>query len=413
MWGFLKSMRKKQEPQVVALESLQDWFLSVEEKARKDAESIVKSYQKLFDHRVELVFKALEVLEKATLRNPNIPHREIQIMEGNREAYIRSVRQLIESMNFPENPDEAMNNENIERMDGFAKETLKQYQVLSHFFSHELGGVSKHLKELDSYLKSMQSEISATGFTEVEKVKRDIDEIFSKLERKESMEKELYQLDSDIEEAEANFADVKKRFEELSNEEGYDEVSALKKKVQSLSSEIQGENNSMRQFFMNFQSPFKKFERVAFENEELVRGYITNPVQTLLKDYDLKIVRILNNLKRAIDNGSIELKPKKKEKVVSLIINTDDSFFQDFLARYNKLHATLRETEDKLEAHPFVLKEQELLDEYRRSEERVKEVRDRRDYISKTLGQFELEKHKDQVEKRLSGITGEVVIQMK
>ncbi|MFO7710443.1 MAG: hypothetical protein R6V53_01635 [Candidatus Woesearchaeota archaeon] len=406
-------MRKKQEPQVIALESLQDWFLSVEEKARKDAESIVNSYQKLFDHRVEQVYKALEVLEKAALRNPNIPHRELQIMEGNREAYIRSVRQLIEGLKFPESPDEAMDNGNIDRMDDFAKETLKQYQVLSHFFSHELGGVSKHLKEFDSYFKSMQSEISATGFTELEQVKKDIEEVFSKLERKESMEKELYQLDSDIEEAEAHFADVKKRFENLSNEEGYDEVAALKKKVQSLSSDIQGENNSMRQFFMNFQSPFKKFERVAFENEDLVRGYISNPVQTLLKDYDLKVVRILNNLKRAIDNGSIELKPKKREKVISLIINTDDSFFQDFLKRYKKLHETLRETEDKLEAHPFLIKEQELLDEYRRAEERVKEVRDRKDEISKTLGKFELETHKDQLEKKLSGITGEVVIQMK
>ncbi|MGM5487551.1 MAG: hypothetical protein ACQESG_01230 [Nanobdellota archaeon] len=411
MWGILKSFRKKQEPQTISIESLQDWFQELEADILDETGQIIDSYRKLIDYRQEQVYAALDRLQQASLQNPNIPHREMQIMEGNREAYAKSIRQLLDKLALPEDPCDAHRicTENIQALDEFAKDTLKQYQVLSHFFANELSTLAKHLKGLDSQFRNLQSDIEKTGLMRLESVRNDIENFFHQKQHTESLTEELFRLETDIEKAQEAFDDAKKRLEELKTEQAAQEVETLKKKAKEITSQIQGEENSMRQFFMNFQSPLKKFERVAFENEDLIHGYLTNPIRTLTKDYDLKVVRILQNLKRAVDNGSIELKEKKREKVISLIINTDDSFFQEFLTRYNQLHAKLREIEEKLESHPYISREQSLLMKYQKAEEQLDEVHERKRSVSARLEQVDLDAEKHNLEENLSRLKGNEV----
>ena len=81
----------------------------------------------------------------------------------------------------------------------------------------------------------------------------------------------------------------------------------------------------------------KKYERLDLKNK-WVGGYLNNSLEALLEDKELKILEIIGKIKEAIAKGELELKDKKKDKILQELDKLDKDYFNLFLSKYNELN---------------------------------------------------------------------------
>ena len=69
--------------------------------------------------------------------------------------------------------------------------------------------------------------------------------------------------------------------------------------------------------------------------------YLSSPVNTLIADNDLKIIKILNDLEKNIIDNKLELEPKKSEKTISKIKELGNNYFIDTKNDFKNLNEKL------------------------------------------------------------------------
>jgi len=104
IFDFLK-FKEKEEIEEIKLEELEPWIDSWSKKAFEDANLKLVSIRQRITEEKNKLLESIQNLEKAELKNPNIPERAKQIMEGNRKTYILKLNSLLEEINLPEKLD--------------------------------------------------------------------------------------------------------------------------------------------------------------------------------------------------------------------------------------------------------------------------------------------------------------------
>jgi hypothetical protein len=136
----------------VELTKLPDW---IEKRLNSKFERIRPRIEEEFSTLLEgkrALFSELEELKTAELHNPDIPEREKQIMEGNRNSYISQHRQFInmievsESITYKEASLFCKNFEDL--LSKLASSTAKGQFVLKQFFGDNVGRVNKGIKTM-------------------------------------------------------------------------------------------------------------------------------------------------------------------------------------------------------------------------------------------------------------------------
>ena len=125
--------------------------------------------------------------------------------------------------------------------------------------------------------------------------------------------------------------------------------------------------------------PLRKLTRLVIEDSDLLERYIESPVKTLVADTELKIIGLLKKLESNINNLTLELKDKKRDKVLETVKGLTDEFFAEFLGKYHEL----QEQKKKL----------------------MKEINDNPTLKKKNMLQYELGNVKDNLEKTNEDLT--------
>ena len=87
--------------------------------------------------------------------------------------------------------------------------------------------------------------------------------------------------------------------------------------------------------FSVLEKALKKYSKIAFENEKLIEKYLNDPINAFAKDYSLEIIKILENLSRAIEDNKLELDQRKNERALGKIKGLGKEYFLDLKERYN------------------------------------------------------------------------------
>ena len=85
----------------------------------------------------------------------------------------------------------------------------------------------------------------------------------------------------------------------------------------------------------------KKYSKIAFENEKLIGNYLNDPIKALTKDHSLEIIKILENLRKIIEENKLELDQKKNERALSKIKGLDKGYFLGLQGRYKDIEERL------------------------------------------------------------------------
>ena len=140
----------------------------------------------------------------------------------------------------------------------------------------------------------------------------------------------------------------KTKIKSLETGDKYKSFVELSTKEESLKKELKEVEHQLSSDFLYILPSLKKYERLTLDFV-LVKDYMKNHSKALQKDEDIKIVGVLDKIQGSIKNGKLELKDKKKDRILKALSRMDKGYFEDFISRSGELKKNIIGLREELE----------------------------------------------------------------
>jgi hypothetical protein len=285
-------------------------------------EQVLPNFESINSNLKEILKQLRErcaALKDAKLKNPNISLREKQVMEGNRSSYINHALHLAELVEIPNDISEAQKSYASlkENLDYFVKQTQKPRQVLMYFFEHEANAIHKLVGDINSNFDNLYQLVNDEKQKNFNELKAQILKISHNKNRSVSLKSEIKDFDKAIKELSSNLAKANKDLEAAKAGDEYKKYISLQSSKESTEAKLKSMKNDLDVNIAKIDRALKKYERISVEYSSIVKGYLENSLLTLKSDSEHKIIAILNNIVEKLNNNSIDVKDKERDKLIS------------------------------------------------------------------------------------------------
>ena len=356
MLEFLKKIFQNEELQTrtvteISLHDMEEWL---NEKAKPLIEEVQQQSEGILmkvDEELQKTRVNIEILENAKLQNPNIPFKAKQYMEGNRQAYIRSINSFLGHMeinnkdyfyltDFCKNFDELINNLN--------KSTLRSYTILQEFLANETGKIAGNLRNFDRLFAELESGLKNDKLISINKTSEKVQNLKSKTRQRINFDVDLKDTEATLALASQEKDAIIRQVEAFSKSEEHNNFLSLVDQKKSKTVAFFQDQNTIIQSFSVLERPMRKYSHISFEHEEIVLDYLNNPVETLAGDKDLRILDILKNLEKFLEENQLQVDSRKKEKSIEEVKRLNRDFIVAFLKRYHTFKEEIGDLEKKI-----------------------------------------------------------------
>ena len=322
MGFFDRFFKPKIEEKEVNIKKLKPY---ADELLKDKLENINKKIEEYY-HNIEeaksKIGKNLKILSEAELQNKNVPTRALQMMEGNRDAYIKKINKFFEDIELPDmGLYSTIKNFCINfdlRLSELNKSTFKGYEIMKEFFYNQAVEVAMNIREINENIKNLKKVVDNDELSKIENLKRFVDNIDKYNENKKKITEEIEEQKKKIENINEKIENVKKKFDEIKKSKEFEEYRRTDEEKELIIQKIKNEKDEITQLFAILERSLRKYKRGSL-NEKIIEEYLEDPNEALIKDNDLEILKVLESLKRNIEENKVELKDKKKEKTLDAI----------------------------------------------------------------------------------------------
>ncbi|MBW2989365.1 hypothetical protein KY358_03545 [Candidatus Woesearchaeota archaeon] len=368
MLSFLKKLFSRQEEEVVEREEIQagqlmGWFDARSDKIISGLDSKLESIRYEIRSGITKAKDSLAVLSTAKLHNPDITVKEMQFMEGNRKSYILAVNNLLRGIELEGRDYSSLVSfceDFISRLDNFSRSTLKPYQILQEFFSHESRDVALAIKKIDGSIKGLKEAISRAEIFKIEEIKKSILDLHKRIRQKRDIDGLLSSKSSSKQSLMKSKSAIEKEISTLSGSREYRKLNDLTAGKEAVLAGIRDHNSRIIHAFSVMEKPLRKLQRMVLQEGELLQAYLENPVKALVNDNGLNVIGLLKKLEKNINNCTLDLKDKKREKVLETLKGLTEEFLREFINKHNEMESSLKGLEDSIEENEALKKENKL-----------------------------------------------------
>ncbi len=349
--GIFDYFRKRQEPErilkQVELSKIDKHVnLILREKLASNNKTITDTITDFEELKQELIHKLRE-LHKKGLMNPNIPRREIQIMEGNRDNYIKQVAHFLTKIELPKQYLELYyyTIKFSEELEKLSKEIQKNIFVLRGFFENELKDVNKDMHTLEEKMIKVRVLLEKHGIQRLQGVIDDIEKIKSNLTREIRLKDEIKDHEAIVKDYEDKIKKLNERIDTITSGTDFRALEGFKKEKEDIETEIKG---IFKEFDMRISGIDTALKKYYYKNQDkkIIREYLEEPYKALLKDNSLEMAGIIKELQQNID--SIDLKDKKKENIIDTLSKLDFEYFKETQSQLKKLEDQKQHMQTKI-----------------------------------------------------------------
>ncbi len=400
--GFLsRFFGPKIEEKEVSLDNLKqltnDLINKRTEKINQNVDEIYSNIKKIKSKLKENLYS----LRNAELQNKKIPTRAKQLMEGNREAYVRKVSNFIERIELPEKDNyseiidftESFN----ENMDNLNKSSYKGYQVMKEFFYNQTTDIAMSLKQLNENVKNLNKLMKGKELSKISSIKELINNLYKSKSKKEKLKQEIVEQKDIVEDSKNRIEAIQKKFENIKKSTEYENYKKTYEEKEQNIKRIENEKDELIQYFAVLEKSLKKYKRDSLD-EKLIDKYLNDPNKALINDnYD--IIEVLQKLKENIENNNLGLKEKKKEKTLDVINKLDKDFLSKKKFNLEQLARTNAILNERLQKNKINNDYQE--EKYKSEHFEKKLVKDKQklEDLEKEKTNIDIEKIKKQIKK--------------
>jgi hypothetical protein len=276
-----------------------------------------KKFLAEFKEAQESVAQHLEQLQKATLQNTNIPAKAFHYMEGNRESYLRFMRQFLDSVAaFPTEIKDMRSycEKFASQLNHFAAVSQRNYYVLQNFFANTLKEIGQLLKAMEESVKQLHSSFEKSRWPHIQEIRKELAHLHEREAHKERLERDGREAEKLLHEASVQLSREKERLAALEKGEEWRRIKELQHKLAVTREEARAEEQRIGVLFSPLEKALKKHAKEAFDRQQLVEKYGENPSGALEQDEQLQIILILDNVKQSLARGSLGLDEKRSQK---------------------------------------------------------------------------------------------------
>jgi hypothetical protein len=310
--SIIKSFKKQDETVDLTLDNAGTWFERKTKQKIDENETEINLVVQEINEMIIQVKKDLQLLETSKLRNEKIDERMKNFMSGNRSNYIKQVSMFIESVKMD-------NNRNIdsliknfeEKVDSLNKSSARSYYILQEFFAHESSKVAEDIKKMDEAVKKIKQLKENPEITMISQIKNTIKEMREKIEKKESLTKEIEELRSRESQIGKQILNKQNDISILESSEDFLKTGKTKLEIQEKESVMRKLDFEITQLFSPLSRAFRKYERIGIDDVSLIKKY-DDASDGLLDDENLKILEVMQKIKKLIAKGELDLKDDDK-----------------------------------------------------------------------------------------------------
>ena len=413
MFKFIKKLFSEPDEvgvraEEISVEDLEEWFKAKSDKILNDLDVKISNVKGRLKEEILKTKDNLAILSTSKLHNPKISIRENQFMEGNRNAYILAVNTFLRSSDLDKAGYSDLlgfcNDFNI-RLEKFGKSTVRTYHILQEFFAHESRNIAINIKNLGGMVGDLSNCITGAKVNNIDEIKAGISVLKNKINQCKKVEALL------VEKGEAksglirNKDAILKEISDLIKSKDYKLLNELKVDNEACLAGVREHNAKVVHAFSVMEKPLRKLARVVIEDSDLLNRYMENPVEALINDNDLKVIDLLKRLEKNINNLTLELKDKKRDKVLETVKGLTEEFLREFVNKHNELDNQLNDLKNSID-------ENEALKEENRLNYELNNVEDNLEKVSSEIEANEIEFSKIDIEamkKELSVKVGELL----
>ena len=393
---------KKEE---IKLGELSRWFESQANKISSGLDLKIGEIKQDIQEEIAKTKDNLAVLSTAQLHNPKITVKEIQFMEGNRKAYILGVNSFLRLIVLDGKDHTQLIdfcNDFNTRLELFGKSTMRSYRVLQEFFAHESRDIAINIKNLDSRIKEINDAIENANISKLNEAKEKIANLNNKVKQKDELESLLASREKHKGSLLNKKHEIEKEANELKKSLIYKHLQELKANKEALLASAQEHNSRIIHAFSVIERPMKKLARVVLEDSEILERYMEDPVEALVSDKHLKVKGLLSRLENHLNDYTLELKDKKREKVLDTLKGLTEEALKEFLSKHNELGEKLDKIEGEISENETRKKEVRLNEELDKINEGVVQADKEIDDNKKEIDSINLEEIKKNLEKEIN-----------
>ena len=389
--GFFDKIfgKKEVKPIELRLESVQQFFSDSVAGRSKELDLAVASKLAEIKHLLRQLHAGLDELRKADAQSDN--KRLQQIVSTAKSNAERQLAALVEKLQPPAASEPAVVRRYcidasalLQREIGLFGKNIAYTSISFKQQVKNLGGTFRQLSECFSGLLADFSGASAVFLQQ--SVSDTVKDLRVKADAIEKTRKEIEELQNSIAAAEQCISGQQQALQRLQQSDEFAQINALNVEKAELLHSKQDAKTETIDLFSKVERPLHRMQKavsagkLSLEGELSVflREVLTNPFDALRADPKaIKLKQLLAETEKAIEQGTIELKEKEREKRLAALHELIAfNFFDRVFWRFNQLDAQLAAVEKKLQQLPAEQKERNLLNELNQSKKEAEQMQE-------------------------------------
>lgn len=425
MSWFKRLFSRNEEPeQALSVEldvsDVLQWYNKRVSESFDSLKSVIKdSYESILSESNDLK-KTLEKLKDAELQNPNVPDKVLQIMEGNRKAYINQHILFLESLGIPQevkykNTVTFCENFN-DVLEKLAQSTGKSHAILDEFFGNHVSQVNMHVKKMKDSAESIRKELTREkdDINFVEDVRDQISDLLKKHKLTQDIIEDIALEKQKLESSKLMKEKLEKREENLKKREEYIEFKRVVEEKDRAVKAVRQVESEINHVFAQLDRPLRKYERIAVEYIKLLQSYLSDPVAAFVIDENFDVIPLMQKIKSALLANTIVLKDdKEREKALSRIDQISPEGLQNLKARLADANNERKKIENKLKHNPVIRQLEDMQYKLNHTKEQMEKTEENIDNLMRRKEKLNIPFIKEKVENNVKSITQvEVLIKL-
>lgn len=355
MISFFKKFLKPKE-ESIRFSELKQWL----DNNNVELQKVKEKFKELESVKAE-VSEKLIVLGNVDVSKAKAEDKVKNFVQGNLPAYINAINFFLKRIVIPEETDyvslEIFCDSFEKEFEDLNKRTFRNFQIIRELVGKELEEVVKSVKKLELLVKEVKK--GSTKIKNVAKVKEKADFIEDSMKNEERNKLRRDELRKAKEDLVNSCEKIKKEVKSLKCSKKAKDLERLEAEEKKISDNIKELEAGVTNLFSPLQKALKKYNNLCFIKK--VNSYIENPVEALLNDSKLEILKFLKDVKKMVEEDKIDLKEDKKKKTVESLGKLDESFIKKFVENHASLKEELSSIKDDINSNT-VLKEIEDLE---------------------------------------------------
>jgi hypothetical protein len=340
----------------------------------------------------EAIIHELRGLHKATLMNTKIPEREIQIMDGNRENYIKRISHFLANIDVPKNYLDTYDycvrfSQNLEALN---REVQKNIFVLQHFFENEVRAINKSLHGLEEIIIDIRALLEKNGVEVLKEIQEEIKAFTENIVKERDFQGQIAEEEANVGLHQDKLGKLNERIKTIITGTDYRALEAFNKEKDDAEQEIKNILKAEYEIFSSLDTGLKKFYYLN-PDRKIIREYMEDYRKGITADRNLEIAEILQSLKTGIENNLIDLKDRKKEQCIESINRLNLEHLKDMQSQVLKLEDIKHRAQTKITHNSASLNLSEQQYWINATEDKMKYHQTNIDKLQKNIGIVKME----------------------